>query len=162
MQAGTTPLTPGARAVEFRSPGSVSLREIFDVSYAVHRMEEERARHGKGRGFENLNALDEDEELEVLPEANDSSDDDSSIDDPTPKEKKPSSSTWSHVTEDQVSAVQHDMQKTTISKDRQRHHPHKQHAVDTRKVATPSKRTGGFELNLEGSTLFSRRGVGGK
>jgi hypothetical protein len=50
MAAGTAPLTPGVKAAEFRSPGNVSLREVFDVSYAVHRMEEERARHGKAWG----------------------------------------------------------------------------------------------------------------
>jgi serine/threonine protein kinase len=149
MQAGTQPLTPGARATEFRSPGSVSLREVFDVSYAVHRMEEERAR-GKGRGF--LNQLDEDDEegLPAVVEAEESSDD-SSIDEPPPEKKK--SSVWTHVGEDQLSAVQRDMQKTQISKDHV-HHRHKQPAA--RKV--PAKRAGGFELNLEGATLLSRRG----
>jgi len=153
MQAGTQPLTPGAKASEFRSPGSVSLREVFDVSYAVHRMEEERGR-GKGRGFGGLNALDEDEEEGLAPvaEANESSDD-SSIDEPPPEKKKPS--VWTHVGEDQLSAVQRDMQKTQISKDHA-HHRHKEPAV--RKA--PAKRTGGFELNLEGATLLSRRGKG--
>ena len=46
------------------------------------------------------------------------------------------------------------MQKTAISKDRQ-HRRHKQPASTTEKSA---KRTGGFELNLEGATLLSRRG----
>jgi len=153
MQAGTTPLTPGARAAEFRSPGSVSLREVFDVSYAVHRMEEERARHGKGRGFGGLNALGEDEEgLESVAEADESTDN-SSIDDlPSPDKKKPS--VWSHVAEDQLSIVQRDMQNTAISKDRQQH-LHKQPASARQK---PARRTGGFELNLEGATLLSRRG----
>jgi serine/threonine-protein kinase RCK2 len=156
MQAGTTPLTPGARAAEFRSPGIVSLREVFDVSYAVHRMEEERARHGKGRGFGNLNALGEDEEegLVLVAEADESPDDNSSLDDPPP-EKKPS--VWNRVAEDQLSAVQRDMQKTAISKDHQHHHRRKQ-PTSPRKA--PAKRTGGFQLNLEGATLLSRRGKG--
>ena len=158
MQAGTTPLTPGARAAEFRSPGSVSLREVFDVSYAVHRMEEERARHGKGRGFGGLNALDEDEEegLEQVVETDELTDDNSSIDDAPPAQKK-KPSVWTQVAEDQLSAVQRDMQKTAISKDHPQHHRHKKPA-SARKA--PAKRTGRFELNLEGATLLSRRGKG--
>jgi serine/threonine-protein kinase RCK2 len=154
MQAGTTPLTPGTRAAEFRSPGNVSLREVFDVSYAVHRMEEERARHGKGRGVGGLNALDEDEEegLEQIAETDESMDDNSSIDDDSsPEKKKPSVRT--QIAEDQLSAVQRDMQNTAISKDHRREQP-----VSTRKP--PAKRKGGFELNLEGATLLSRRGKG--
>jgi serine/threonine-protein kinase RCK2 len=156
MAAGATPLTPGSRAAEFRSPGSVSLREVFDVSYAVHRMEEERARHGKGRGFHGLNALDEDEENELDEVVeDDSSNDNSSIDEPPVQKKK--TSIWGNVADDQVSAMQRDMQKTVISKD----HPQsrrKQPAI-TRK-AVPAKRVGGFELNMEGATLLSRRGKG--
>lgn len=153
MQAGTQPLTPGAKTAEFRSPGSVSLREVFDVSYAVHRMEEERSRvKGRGGGFGGLNQLDEDDEdgLPVVAEADEVSDD-SSVDVPPPEKKKPS--VWTHVGEDQLSAVQRDMQKTQISKDHA-HHRHKQPAA--RKP--PAKRTGGFELNMEGATLLSRRG----
>ena len=154
MQAGTQPLTPGARAAEFRSPGSVSLREVFDVSYAVHRMEEERARH-KGRGFGNLNALgeDEDEALEVVAEVTELAEDDSSVDEPPPEKKK--ASVPGHVAEDQISAVERDMQRTAISKKHHQHHRHKQPA-SSRKA--PANRAGGFELNLEGATILSRRG----
>jgi serine/threonine protein kinase len=60
--------TPGsmAKRMDFRSPGAVNLREVFDVSYAVHRQEEEGKRRGKNKGFNatNLNSLDEDEEDE--------------------------------------------------------------------------------------------------
>jgi len=66
-----TPYAPGMagtqKRMDFRSPGAVALREVFDVGYAVHRMEEENKRrknwkHG-GRGGE-LNGLDEEEEDE--------------------------------------------------------------------------------------------------
>ena len=153
MAAGTTPLTPGSKAAEFRSPGSVSLREVFDVSYAVHRMEEERGRRAKGRGFGGLNALGEDEEEELAPVAEESPDENSSIDD-SPQEKKKSSSMWARVGEDQLSAVQRDMQKTDISKEQPHHR--QQNKQPTRK-AGHGKRGGGFELNLEGATLLSRR-----
>lgn len=61
----------GGRAEGHRSPGLATLKEAFDVTYAVHRMEEEGARRrayngpgGSGaRGFLNgLNEVDEDEE----------------------------------------------------------------------------------------------------
>lgn len=57
-----------------RSPGLATLKEAFDVTYAVHRMEEEGARrrayNGPGgagtRGFlHGLNEVDEDEEDEA-------------------------------------------------------------------------------------------------
>lgn len=51
---------------EARSPGLATLKEAFDVTYAVHRMEEEGARRRKyaagNRGFlQGLNEDDEDE-----------------------------------------------------------------------------------------------------
>ncbi|CAE6395759.1 unnamed protein product [Rhizoctonia solani] len=52
----------GAR--DGRSPGLATLKEAFDVTYAVHRMEEEGARRKRGGGgfLHNLNEEDEDEE----------------------------------------------------------------------------------------------------
>ena len=63
----------GGRSHEGRSPGIATLKEAFEITYAVHRMEEEGARRrrynvrgGAGaRGFLNrLNEDDEDEEPE--------------------------------------------------------------------------------------------------
>lgn len=60
----------GGRVHEGRSPGVATLKEAFDITYAVHRMEEEGARrrkyNGRGgagtRGFlTGLNEQDEDE-----------------------------------------------------------------------------------------------------
>ncbi|KAJ7499076.1 kinase-like domain-containing protein [Mycena latifolia] len=69
-----SPLLSAARGrVEGRSPGIATLKEAFDITYAVHRMEEEGARRrkykGRGgagvRGFlGGLNEDDEDEEEE--------------------------------------------------------------------------------------------------
>ncbi|KAG0633654.1 kinase-like domain-containing protein [Tuber brumale] len=56
---------PGAaKRMDFRSPGVVSLREVFDVGYAVHRMEEEGKRRknwkqGYRGGPQPLNEEDE-------------------------------------------------------------------------------------------------------
>lgn len=61
------PGTPGAnKRMDFRSPGAVSLREVFDVGYAVHRMEEEgKRRKNWKQGYtgvtpQTLNEEDED------------------------------------------------------------------------------------------------------
>ncbi|EEQ32835.1 serine/threonine-protein kinase srk1 [Microsporum canis CBS 113480] len=46
-----TPLTgidPNSRRADFRSPGAMNLREVFDVGYAVHRQEEEAKRRKAG------------------------------------------------------------------------------------------------------------------
>lgn len=68
-----SPLLAAARGgvLEARSPGLATLKEAFDITYAVHRMEEEGARrrayNGRGgagtRGF--LHGLNEDEEDDV-------------------------------------------------------------------------------------------------
>ncbi|KAG8704795.1 MAPK-activated protein kinase Srk1, partial [Ceratobasidium sp. 423] len=61
-----SPLLAAVRGAtrEARSPGLVTLKEAFDVTYAVHRMEEEGARRKRGGGvfLHNLNEEDEDEE----------------------------------------------------------------------------------------------------
>jgi hypothetical protein len=58
-----SPLLQSARGYAgARSPGIASLKETFDITYAVHRMEEEGARR-KGRVFlQGLNEEDEDED----------------------------------------------------------------------------------------------------
>ncbi|KAI0637727.1 Pkinase-domain-containing protein [Trametes polyzona] len=65
-----SPLLADARGGvrEARSPGLATLKEAFDITYAVHRMEEEGARRraqkgGANRGFlHNLNESDEEED----------------------------------------------------------------------------------------------------
>ncbi|KNG81191.1 serine/threonine-protein kinase srk1, partial [Aspergillus nomiae NRRL 13137] len=62
------------RPMDFRSPGAINLREVFDVGYAVHRQEEEskRLKTSRGRGanpttgFQSaLNPLNEDYDEDV-------------------------------------------------------------------------------------------------
>lgn len=71
LEVDQTPLSAGERRMDFRSPGVVNLREVFDVGYAVHRQEEEGKRRKRFRqgyrggnaafGFNNqLNPLNED------------------------------------------------------------------------------------------------------
>lgn len=65
-------LDDATRRMDFRSPGAVNLREVFDVSYAVHRQEEESkrraqigARGGPPQVLGGLNEEDEDEDEEM-------------------------------------------------------------------------------------------------
>lgn len=71
-----SPLLTAARGgrLEGRSPGVAALKEAFDITYAVHRMEEEGARRGKGaggRGF--LSGLNEEDESDESSSRGDSS-----------------------------------------------------------------------------------------
>lgn len=65
-----TPLSAaGDRRYDFRSPGAINLREVFDVGYAVHRQEEDIKRRKNFRqGYRGnhvpLNPLNEDEDDE--------------------------------------------------------------------------------------------------
>lgn len=76
-QAGLKPFDPSkfeevGKRMDFRSPGAVNLREVFDVGYAVHRQEEENkrranlgARGGPAQFLGGLNEEDEDEENQM-------------------------------------------------------------------------------------------------
>ncbi len=58
-------LADGDRRADFRSPGAVNLREVFDVGYAVHRQEEEGKRRkqvGSKAGVSRLVGLNEESE----------------------------------------------------------------------------------------------------
>ncbi|RPB14909.1 Pkinase-domain-containing protein [Morchella conica CCBAS932] len=60
------PSMPGAnKRMDFRSPGVVSLREVFDVGYAVHRMEEEgKRRKNWKQGYRGAQPLNEEDEFD--------------------------------------------------------------------------------------------------
>lgn len=61
------------RPADFRSPGAINLREVFDVGYAVRRQEEESKRRKTQKGYQNpaarfqtaLNPLNEDSDSDV-------------------------------------------------------------------------------------------------
>jgi len=131
--------TPGEviRRKDILSPG-ISLKEAFDVSYAVHRMEEEGARkrkiklggHGKSgplnpfKGKLDLNAMDDDD------------DDDTG------------SSTTVHQVPIGITASNSTVKKKTGSKFA---------FMQPTKHNKEASRRAGFELNLDGATLLGRR-----
>lgn len=168
-----TPLTAGATRRDFRSPGAVNLREVFDVSYAVHRQEEENARRkqgyrgGAGTGA-NLNPLDED----VMEE----DEEDDGLDNagaPAPNKVPRTGAGASDVT-----AMEQKLRNTTLSaaaqarqqqQTRQRQQPqggqqqqqrgYGQHSPAVAAAARQQVRNkGAFELSLDGATLLGRRG----
>lgn len=157
--------TPGAgRRMDFRSPGAVNLREVFDVGYSVHRQEEEgkrRKNFKQGfRGGNSLNALDEefdDDEFEgasVPYDANSQH----------PPAKLPKAGGVPDV-----GGVEKQMRNTSLSaaaQARQANAPRapqqKGYGQHSPEVAAAAKRqvrnrAGAFELSLDNSTLLGRR-----
>lgn len=153
--------SPGARRMDFRSPGAVNLREVFDVGYAVHRQEEEtKRRKNFKQGYRGanpmnpLNALDEDVEDD---EYNAESAPYDSQQHPPAKLPK------SHASD--VSAMEQKMRSTTLSAAAQARQPRQQeqrgYGQHSPAVAAAAKRQvknkGAFELSLDNATLLGRR-----
>ena len=168
-----TPMTPGRRA-DFRSPGAVNLREVFDVGYAVHRQEEEaKRRKNFKQGYRGGAAPGQ---LNPLNEDDDDYEDDEYEDDiasKVPKGKAPTD----------VSSMEAKMRTTNIggtqpsaaaqarnaaAPARSQHHGQQQqergYGQHSAAVAAAAKKSVGrrnqqpFELSLDNSTLLGRRG----
>jgi serine/threonine protein kinase len=153
--------SPGAKRMDFRSPGAVNLREVFDVGYAVHRQEEEgKRRKNFKQGYRganavnSLNALDEDEDDEFQAE--------SQPYDPA-KQHPPAKLPKSQASD--VSAMEQKLRNTSLSasgKARQAHQPQERgYGQHSPAVAAAAKRQvknkGAFELSLDNATLLGRR-----
>ncbi|KAI2605555.1 CAMK/CAMK1 protein kinase [Hypoxylon sp. NC1633] len=141
----------GERRMDFRSPGAVNLREIFDVGYSVHRQEEEAKRRkqvgSKGGTPARMSGLHEDSEEEKS--------------DPE------------YVHKAEAEQLEQNMRKTHLGKDqergRERDRPadkeqrgYGQHSASVAQAARQQvrdrhKQRGAFELNLDGATLLGRR-----
>jgi serine/threonine-protein kinase RCK2 len=167
--------TPGARRMDFRSPGAVNLREVFDVGYAVHRQEEEAKRRKNfkqgyrgGAAPGQLNPLNEDDDFDDDEEFEDD------ISSKVPRSQAPSD----------VSGMEAKMRQTNLSGSqpssaaqaraanapaRSQHHQQEQrgYGQHSAAVAAAAKKSVGrrnqqpFELSLDNSTLLGRRNKGG-
>jgi serine/threonine protein kinase len=157
--------TPGAaKRGDFRSPGLVNLREVFDVSYAVHRQEEEgKRRKNFKQGYRGgLNSLNENEEEE---DEGGEFEAESAPYDPS-QQHIPAKLPRSNQAE--VSAVEKQMRNTTLSaaaQARQAQVPkvegkgYGQHSAAVAAAARRQmKNKGPFELSLDNATLLGRRG----
>jgi hypothetical protein len=156
-----TKFEEAGRRYDFRSPGAVNLREVFDVGYAVHRQEEEgkrRAQIGpKGTPARFLGGLNEEDEDEDVMQ----------VDGPENDGAKPNAATQ---------ALEQSMRKTNIrdqeqqqqqqSRGRERERAEKgygQHsatvaAAARQQVRDRNRQRGAFELNLDNATLLGKRG----
>lgn len=173
--------TPGAgRRMDFRSPGAINLREVFDVGYSVHRQEEEGKRRknfkqgyrGGGNPLNSLNALDEGDY-----------DDDEFENTSQPYEAGgaavlPAKVPKAGAAPPDVAGMERQMRNTGLSaaaQARQQNAPAKQSATASTQrgygqhspeVAAAAKRqvrnkAGAFELSLDNATLLGRRGKKG-
>ncbi|KAH6960521.1 kinase-like domain-containing protein [Fusarium avenaceum] len=152
-----TKFEEAGRRYDFRSPGAVNLREVFDVGYAVHRQEEEgkrRAQIGpKGTPARFLGGLNEEEE----------DDDVMQVDGPEDNGAKPNAATQ---------ALEQSMRKTNIrdqeqqqSRGRERERAEKGYGQHSATVASAARQQvrerqrqrGAFELNLDNATLLGKR-----
>ncbi|KAG6054685.1 hypothetical protein E4U17_003536 [Claviceps sp. LM77 group G4] len=155
-----------AKRFDFRSPGAVNLREVFDVSYAVHRQEEEGKRRaqigaragGMGKPLGGLNEEDEDdEEATDAPQAAD-------------EHAAAQSKNGTHSLEQSMQKTNlRDQEAQTRGRERERERDrakdkgYGQHsaavtAAARQQVRDRNKHTGPFELNLENATLLGKRG----
>lgn len=138
---------------DFRSPGAVNLREVFDVSYAVHRQEEEGkmrqqlgARAGGARSLAGLNEEDEDEDGD-----DGGGGDGMQVDDQGAGHKSSAAAV----------ALEQSMRRTNIREDGGRgREPHRaaMTAAARQQVRDRNRQKGPFELNLDNATLLGKRG----
>ncbi|GKZ17517.1 MAPK-activated protein kinase Srk1 [Aspergillus brasiliensis] len=161
------------RPMDFRSPGAINLREVFDVGYAVHRQEEEGKRRKNFRqgyrganpstAFQSaLNPLNEDydeaEEITYQPLPRDD----------FPPAKIPKASQQAG----DVAAMEAKLRTTNLgapshaAQARQAHQPRQQqgYGQHSAKVAAAAKQSIArgarepFELSLDNATLLEKRG----
>ncbi|KAH8752978.1 Pkinase-domain-containing protein [Diaporthe sp. PMI_573] len=148
----------GDKRYDFRSPGAVNLREVFDVTYAVHRQEEENARRkqigAKAAGASRLAGLNESDEDDEMPDVD--------------------AAAAPNAGQEGTQALEQSMRNTQISaseqqrgRERERRVPdskgYGQHsaavtAAARQQVKDRNRQKGAFELSLDGATLLGRRG----
>ncbi|KAK3330024.1 Pkinase-domain-containing protein [Apodospora peruviana] len=154
-------IVDGDKRYDFRSPGAVNLREVFDVGYAVHRQEEEGKRRkqvGGKAGASRLVGLAESEE-----------DDDAAMED-VGNQKGGSTQQLEQSMRD--AQIKDQQEHRGRDRERKAHPPpaaeqpkgYGQHsaavtAAARQQVRDRNRQKGAFELNLDGATLLGRRGA---
>lgn len=154
--------SPDAKRSDFRSPGAINLREVFDVGYAVHRQEEEgKRRKNFKQGYRGaaamngLNAIDDEDDYDEVEE---DYEDDNGIPSKVPKAR-----------DADVHQVEQTLRNTNLNAAAAARAPpaaqkgYGQHspAVTAAAKQQVRNRKGAFELNLDGATLLGRRGQKG-
>ncbi|WQF87058.1 Putative serine/threonine-protein kinase, active [Colletotrichum destructivum] len=153
-------IVDGDRRHDFRSPGAVNLREVFDVGYAVHRQEEEAKRRKQvgtkggvpARFLNNLNEESDEEEMAENKEAE--------------YVHKPTQNTQA-LEQSMRNAQIKDQQEQQRGRERERQaapgekgygqHSAAVTAAARQQVRDRNRQKGAFELSLDGATLLGRR-----
>ncbi|KAG5990847.1 MAPK-activated protein kinase Srk1 [Claviceps pusilla] len=157
-----------AKRYDFRSPGAVNLREVFDVSYAVHRQEEEGKRRVQAGGrvagamAKPLDGLDEEEEDEEEEQGEKGGADEMEVD----LHSTGKSKTVTHALEQSMQNTNlRDQEAQARGRERERvkdkgygQHSAAVTAAARQQVRDRNKQKGPFELNLENATLLGKRG----
>jgi len=149
-------LVDGDRRYDFRSPGAVNLREVFDVGYAVHRQEEEGKRRKQVGGkagvsrLVGLNESDEEEEAAGNTQGIEQSMKDAHIKDQQHHEQRG---------RDRQSRAQPPPAAAEPHAKGYGQHSAAVTAAARQQVRDRNKQKGAFELNLDGATLLGRRGA---
>ncbi len=153
------------RRTDFRSPGAVNLREVFDVGYAVHRQEEENKRRAavgaKGGPARFLGGLNEADEEDA-----DSMEVDQSGADGSRKPPQPATQAALEQGMRQTSLQDQEGQakaRTGHRNERTNEKGYGQHSVAVthaarQQVRDQQRHKGPFELNLDNATLLGKRG----
>jgi len=157
----------GDRRVDFRSPGAVNLREVFDVGYAVHRQEEEGKRRlqvgakAAGAAPNQLAGLNEEsDEDEDMADA----DDDKEYAHPAAAQNATQQLEQSMRNTNIRDQEQHRGRERERDRDRRGERGYGQHsaavtAAARQQVRDRNRQKGAFELSLDGATLLGRRGA---
>ncbi|KAF7557202.1 hypothetical protein G7046_g6100 [Stylonectria norvegica] len=153
---------------DFRSPGAVNLREVFDVGYAVHRQEEENKRRaalgakgGPAQALSGLNEEDEDEDEDDEDRMQiDGQDEDAEAN------AQPKNEATRALEQSMRKANLRDQDNVTRGRERERtdrERGYGQHsaavtAAARQQVRDRNRQKGAFELNLGNATLLGKRG----
>ncbi|KAL4973352.1 kinase-like domain-containing protein [Aspergillus desertorum] len=162
-------LSAGERPMDFRSPGAINLREVFDVGYAVHRQEEESKRRKAGRGFRQSNPTAAFQS--ALNPLNEDYDDEDGIVYQTIEEEghPPAKMQKSTQQSGDVAAMEAKMRQTNLgatshaAQMRQSHQPrgygqHSAHVAAAAKQNMIRNARAPFELSLDNASLLEKRG----
>ncbi|KAL4936057.1 hypothetical protein BDV06DRAFT_114616 [Aspergillus oleicola] len=162
-------LSAGDRPMDFRSPGAINLREVFDVGYAVHRQEEEGKRRKAGRGFRGTTPASFQSALNPLNE--DYDDEDGMAYTVGEDGHPPAKMQKSGQNASDVAAVEAQMRQTNLgatshaAKMRQSNQPRQQgYGQHSANLAAAVKQNqirnarAPFELSLDNATLLEKRG----
>ncbi|KAK4064690.1 hypothetical protein Trihar35433_8207 [Trichoderma harzianum] len=148
---------------DFRSPAAVNLREVFDVSYAVHRQEEEAKRRAQvgaraGGAGRPLGGLSEEEEEE------DEEEEHSDVDN-MDVDNDANNKTQALEQRMQRANIQDHDNTQTRGRERERagekgygQHSAAVAAAARQQVRERQRQKGAFELNLDNATLLGKRG----